>query len=768
MECKKQILLDSRLLFLLLVYLISLAIPTYGDRILSSILKTCDHPKLRVEDPSEHFNCSKKVVLELTIDNGKTIKSDTSEIFVTSILEADGTSRDLARPYRVTIYKSDVYVQYPLRYTKTFAPEVDFKYRNGSLGCGLLNKIEYERLHLGEGYCNVCAWKDKLPYWLEGAKTMRRSDLQCAFLPITSISSRWENGSMPCLRQIEKWCPTYEIEDPTMRFTITMMLEELYLEEGLVYMHRKEENNVLELIPLRQNIHVNKRNTLKGTLQTNITRCAQPLTFNDKISSIPIQEEEEITRNYEKWMPSYIISQHQQQNNEGLGGKLGKQRMDVSSNKSVTSFVKLEYKCNKIHYFATRSSGKIVSVTVLSNIEGTPILHVEVTNTGWFSAKFLIQVAKCSIGIDNPRVQFVTLPVPKIISSFFFELHKTDYGVTTHVCHVKLFDSFGEKADSSKITFETMLDWYNKSLKDPNVDLISTRGCVEGYDDISMDITPNNYTPNSYDTILRRRVPNSKLRGTSLAIYENNLATCQPDKFGEERHFQNRIGTNNVVKHKYGTDNIILARNKAITTTLGNNIRNKGKPKFDNGKPKRLGEPPITRPSIGFFNNIIKVANATNASNATNQTAPAAAPCYFYTWLIGSCNASPNANDSANATCGNCGGTPMHSFTCDIKKFCMVPVLEVVALIVLIILIIVFVVIQSESKKVKSGKGFIKGKVQKARGVGKKTAAKKKGPGKPKGKKAGGGATKAKARKKKGAAAKPTANTEKNPQASNN
>lgn len=41
-------------------------------------------------------------------------ESDAVETFVTSVEDFDGRVRDLAEPYRITIYKSDVYAHYPL------------------------------------------------------------------------------------------------------------------------------------------------------------------------------------------------------------------------------------------------------------------------------------------------------------------------------------------------------------------------------------------------------------------------------------------------------------------------------------------------------------------------------------------------------------------------------------------------------------------------------------------------------------------------------
>ncbi|OAE20528.1 hypothetical protein AXG93_948s1360 [Marchantia polymorpha subsp. ruderalis] len=132
----------------IILYLVLLLFPVFekvkSDALLSSWLVNCTrHQHEKVE---KEIDCIKKMLLHFSIDNGKrkyqtfaffsrstqpifmlilhpsdvSGESDTIETFVTQVREYNGGSRDLEEPYRITMYKSDIYVQYPLQFLQSF------------------------------------------------------------------------------------------------------------------------------------------------------------------------------------------------------------------------------------------------------------------------------------------------------------------------------------------------------------------------------------------------------------------------------------------------------------------------------------------------------------------------------------------------------------------------------------------------------------------------------------------------------------------------
>ncbi|BBN20549.1 hypothetical protein Mp_Vg00580 [Marchantia polymorpha subsp. ruderalis] len=89
-----------------------LIIKVGGDILASSKLDIC------IVDSTDKsgVNCKSKMIIALTVVNGKSGESDAIETYVTGAEDKSGQRKKLAEPYRILIRKSDAYYRYPLSY----------------------------------------------------------------------------------------------------------------------------------------------------------------------------------------------------------------------------------------------------------------------------------------------------------------------------------------------------------------------------------------------------------------------------------------------------------------------------------------------------------------------------------------------------------------------------------------------------------------------------------------------------------------------------
>lgn len=226
----------------------------------------------------ESLNCTQKLVLSLSIENGKMSETDYIDVFVSEVSSKDGSRRQIENPYKISISKSPVYAEYPCIYVQDFnyKPREQiiisdvFSCSDGDMAsnptCGWVIASNNKVVPYSQGFCCKCDFSQIIG--VDTTTSNRGSS--CRFLNLGSGSA-----TAHCLRFDQLWYSAYEIKKYRINYLI---------EISVTYKNDKFNNTSTEII---QNLSKNNSTNFTNKNKTSSIENSN-LNFNtEKISLSP-------------------------------------------------------------------------------------------------------------------------------------------------------------------------------------------------------------------------------------------------------------------------------------------------------------------------------------------------------------------------------------------------------------------------------------------------------------------------------------------------
>jgi hypothetical protein len=198
---------------------------TFCDIISKSSIELCE--KRSNNTTVSNLNCTQKLVLALSIENGKLADTDSMEVFVSSVTDLKGDVQQLQNPFKITIQKSPVYLEYPCIYQQDFnfrpfeqifQSDV-FSCSDGDLApnptCGWQYSNNKITIPYSQGFCCKCEFDQIIGI----DTTTRNRGSTCGLLNIGTGSA-----SAHCLRFDKLWYSTYEIKPYQVNYVIDIIV----------------------------------------------------------------------------------------------------------------------------------------------------------------------------------------------------------------------------------------------------------------------------------------------------------------------------------------------------------------------------------------------------------------------------------------------------------------------------------------------------------------------------------------------------------------
>jgi hypothetical protein len=197
------------------------------------------------------LNCTEKLVLTLSIENGKMSETDYIEVFISEVNTQDGSKRQIQNPYKISISKTPVYAEYPCIYLQDFnyKPREQiiisdvFSCNDGDLAsnptCGWVKDSTNKIVPYSQGFCCKCDFSQIIGI----DTTSRNRGSSCGFLNLGSGSA-----TAHCLRFDSLWYSAYEIK----KYRINYLIE--------ISVTYKNENNISSFEISSKNISSNNSN----------------------------------------------------------------------------------------------------------------------------------------------------------------------------------------------------------------------------------------------------------------------------------------------------------------------------------------------------------------------------------------------------------------------------------------------------------------------------------------------------------------------------
>lgn len=173
------------------------------------------------------LNCTQNLVLALSIENGKSDETENIEVFITSVKDTDGETRQIQSPYKININKTPVFAKYPATYVQ------DFNYRpveqvissdvfsctDGDLApeptCGWVMTQDKLIVPYSQGFCCRCDFSQIIGI----DTTTRNRGSNCNFLNIGVGSA-----TAHCLRFDTLWYSAYDVKTYIIDYEITITI----------------------------------------------------------------------------------------------------------------------------------------------------------------------------------------------------------------------------------------------------------------------------------------------------------------------------------------------------------------------------------------------------------------------------------------------------------------------------------------------------------------------------------------------------------------
>jgi hypothetical protein len=191
--------------------LVVLALPACGGALISSS---------RIEqcyDDGGPLDCDRRLTVALAIASGQ---RGTEE--VQTVSEEEESELTLERPLRVSLYKTDAVVRYPVHYLQSFNAQPFEVVTHHGLGgcndgdmanspsCGWVLSSDGARILNSQGFCCSCGFDQILG---TSSTTPRSETLQCDLFG--------DAQSAHCLRMDDLWYAAYELGAPQLHFVVS-------------------------------------------------------------------------------------------------------------------------------------------------------------------------------------------------------------------------------------------------------------------------------------------------------------------------------------------------------------------------------------------------------------------------------------------------------------------------------------------------------------------------------------------------------------------
>ncbi|CAM6100529.1 unnamed protein product [Calypogeia fissa] len=299
-------------LWLVLLVLVMLIGVGQGDTgLLLSNIEACQQD----EGKEVELQCLQKLLLQLLIINGKSTRSDTVETFVTHAQESNGASKALDVPYRITIYQSDVYAQYPITYIQSFNEnphevvissfDCQDGHKDHSPDCGWPYNTDGEKVKDSQGFCCLCNLNASLPDGQGKYESLRmvEEETPCKIALSARRSFPWRRpGSAHCLQFSQKWYPTYQLGKPALSISVQVVVEMMHLRPGQIYGSRDVNSEIIYL-NRQQNTKLHQNEVLKAHLQGDFEFNMQMPPLQDQYLAIPMEEgKSEKVSHVDQWL----------------------------------------------------------------------------------------------------------------------------------------------------------------------------------------------------------------------------------------------------------------------------------------------------------------------------------------------------------------------------------------------------------------------------------------------------------------------------------
>lgn len=234
---------------------------------------------------NQNLNCTKKLVLSLSIENGKMEDTDSIEAYVTEVTNVDGEVKQLVNPFKLQISKTPVYAIYPTIYFQ------DFNYRpteqivisdifsctDGDLAsdptCGwaYTNSNQKTSISYSQGFCCKCDFSQIIGI----DNTNRNRGSSCDLLNLGKGSA-----TAHCLRYDKLWYSAYEVKQYQINYDIN------------IFIIKKLENNTFSTESIALNpsntVSISQNKTIIGRLIGDFQPPTPPLDFTQNYLTIPV------------------------------------------------------------------------------------------------------------------------------------------------------------------------------------------------------------------------------------------------------------------------------------------------------------------------------------------------------------------------------------------------------------------------------------------------------------------------------------------------
>ena len=205
----------KQFIFIFYIYLLKYIYPI--SILGKSTLESC------TQESTDDLSCSSKIVLSLTIQNAELENNDFISFTLSNITDSSGQNRVLSNPYKITISKSSVLVNYPCIYLQDFnyhpvekiiASDI-FTCEDGDLSnnptCGWQKDSDGNKIENSQGFCCKCDFNQIIG--IDGSTSIRGNKCKVLNLGINSSTAH-------CLSFNELWFSAYEINQYSLSYTI--------------------------------------------------------------------------------------------------------------------------------------------------------------------------------------------------------------------------------------------------------------------------------------------------------------------------------------------------------------------------------------------------------------------------------------------------------------------------------------------------------------------------------------------------------------------
>ena len=461
------------------------------------------------QDSEDVLKCNSKIVLSLTIQNAELENTDYISTYLTNVTDNNGNTKTLTNPYKITISKSSVSVNYNCVYLQ------DFNYhptetviasdiwtcsdgdKASSPTCGWQKDSDGNNIEYSQGFCCQCDLGQIIG---TSDETIRGKSCKVLNLGVNSATAH-------CLRYDELWFSAYEVNSYSLSYTIKVNIinslnasdyQTLTLTPSNTISSTEDGSIMVKLIgdflPLdglpqdyssyylltpsypESNIFVvegslywmlvkNTMFTLDGrecdkigssyfAFKTQGSKCqvSRGSCLNNQIYDL-INEDLYLMQNNKS--PKYLLSFDTTKKWSFYSYSKLNKKLSYTLSGNINTLITIELKADDIKYVVNVSKGQIDSV-IIGNFEAMSnngIMQVMITNIGKLTATFYLSYS-CSENIMPISANELSLS-PLESSTIYNKIYTLSSKEYINQCTVTLKNSIGEINDELSVDFNT-------------------------------------------------------------------------------------------------------------------------------------------------------------------------------------------------------------------------------------------------------------------------------------------------------------------------